>query len=310
MKMKLRNICICIILILAAMSMSISAKTFKDTIIGGEIIVDDEGDGDYTSIQEAIDNANPGDVIKVYSGTYDDILYPDSIIVDKPLTLEGIPEEYGQGSDSGKPVVDGYNGVILTISDVDSVVVTGFQVGCLKIIRSSNITISYNLLNSRRDHGGEEGISINGGENILIYRNSLRNHVHALSIYVKSNSHIEVKQNNLINNVRHAKFRISEWYKIHHNGTTANKSIFYSENYWGADLKIWEEDHIDTWNRFIIQNVLFYYIFCKRPDYHTFSGSKKFIFGKIQPFEDESTIDVSFPWILFDKNPASNPIGI
>ena len=139
MKKKVGNICICIILILAAVSIATDAKTIQNNTIKNEIIVDDEGDGDFTSIQEAIDFAQPGDIIKVYSGTYDDILYPDSIIIDKSLKLEGIAEEYEQGDDTGKPEIDGYNGAILTISDADIVEVTGFKIGCMKVIRSSNI---------------------------------------------------------------------------------------------------------------------------------------------------------------------------
>jgi hypothetical protein len=296
------------LLIFAAMSLTISAEILEKNIIGDEIIVDDEGDGDYSSIQEAIDNANPGDIIKVYSGTYDDILYPDSIIIDKSLILEGVSEEYGLGNDSGKPIIDGYNGAILTISEADFVTVDGFQLGSLKIIRSSNITISSNVLKSRRDHGGEEGISINYGKNIQIYRNSLRNHFHALSIYVEANSQIKVIQNNFINNIRHSKFRISGWSST--DNTSVNNSIVYSENFWGADLSIWEEDHIDSWDRFIISNILFYYIFCKRPNYQTFSLSQKFILGKIQLFDDESTIDITLSIIFSDKNPATIPYDI
>ena len=246
-------------------------------------------------------------VIKVYSGTYDDILYPDSIVVNKPVTLEGISEEYGEGIDEGKPVIDGYNGAILTISDTDFVVVTGFQIGSLRIIRSNNITISYNLFNSRRDHGGEEGISIVGGRDILIYKNSLRNHGHALSIYVDSNSNIEVLENNFINNVRHAKFKVFSWYDV---DTSADGTILFKDNFYGSDLPLWAEDHSDSWERFKIPNLLFYYIICKRVDYNTLSLSKKCIFGKVQPFYQGSSIDFSYPMIFFDENPQANPINI
>ncbi|MHA2434066.1 MAG: right-handed parallel beta-helix repeat-containing protein, partial [Candidatus Thorarchaeota archaeon] len=42
------------------------------------------GPGNYTAIQEAIDNAGPGDVIYVFSGTYN-----ESIIIGTPITLVG-----------------------------------------------------------------------------------------------------------------------------------------------------------------------------------------------------------------------------
>jgi len=68
------------------------------------IIVDDEGDGDYTSIKEAVNNANPDDTIEVYSGTY----YECGIeIYTENVTLKGIPYELGNGSDTGKPFING-----------------------------------------------------------------------------------------------------------------------------------------------------------------------------------------------------------
>ena len=66
------------------------------------IRVDDDGDGDYTSIQDAIDNATAGDIIEVYSGTYDDI-----ITVDKQLSLMGVDSELGGGGGTGKPFLNG-----------------------------------------------------------------------------------------------------------------------------------------------------------------------------------------------------------
>lgn len=48
------------------------------------IYVDDSGGADYNSIQEAIDNADDGDTIFVYNGTYE-----EQIIVDKKINLVG-----------------------------------------------------------------------------------------------------------------------------------------------------------------------------------------------------------------------------
>ena len=84
------------------------------------ITVDDEGDGDYTSIQDAIDDANPGDTIKVYSGTY-----IENVVVDKQLAIMGIGEELGIGDDVDKPSIDGGSGDVVHIY-ADSVNVSGF----------------------------------------------------------------------------------------------------------------------------------------------------------------------------------------
>jgi len=67
--------------------------------------VDDEGDGDFVSIREAIDYASPGDTIEVYSGTYH-----ENVALNNHLTLIGIADELGSGSDTGKPVLNGFLG--------------------------------------------------------------------------------------------------------------------------------------------------------------------------------------------------------
>jgi parallel beta-helix repeat protein len=67
-----------------------------------DIIVDNEGDGDYTSIQDAIDNASNGDKIMVYSG-----IYHENVLVNKTLTLVGVDAELGAGNDTGMPILNG-----------------------------------------------------------------------------------------------------------------------------------------------------------------------------------------------------------
>lgn len=65
--------------------------------------VDDEGDGDFTTIMSALHQAEPGDTIQVYSGTYE-----ENLIIEQPqLTIEGIPYELGSGADEDHPIVFG-----------------------------------------------------------------------------------------------------------------------------------------------------------------------------------------------------------
>ena len=44
-------------------------------LYGVTIIVDQNGDGDYTSIQSGVNGANSGDTILVRSGTYIEAIY-------------------------------------------------------------------------------------------------------------------------------------------------------------------------------------------------------------------------------------------
>ena len=108
-------------------SVTCSVLEKQNRAFRGIITVDDEGDGDYLSIKEALNNANPGDTIEVYSGTYNE----HTIIIDKDnITLEGIPHELGSGDDIGKPFIDGpgtdpYE--LITIKS-DSITINGFHI--------------------------------------------------------------------------------------------------------------------------------------------------------------------------------------
>ena len=75
-------------------------RVTDDNSLVSLLIVDDEGDGEYTSIQAAINNASSGDAILVYSGRY-----VEQIIINKSLWLIGISSEYLSGNDSGKPLL-------------------------------------------------------------------------------------------------------------------------------------------------------------------------------------------------------------
>jgi len=68
--------------------------------------------GDYTTIQDAIDNANDGDTIVVSGGAYQ-----ENIVVDKEVSIIG----------TGTPVIDGMGGIAINIT-ANNVTITGFNI--------------------------------------------------------------------------------------------------------------------------------------------------------------------------------------
>jgi parallel beta-helix repeat protein len=162
------------------------------------IRVDDEGDGDYTSIKEAVNNANPGDTIEVYSGTY----YEHDILIEKDdITLKGISYELGNGSDTGKPFIDG-QGIHETI-----------------VIKARNIVID----SFRMENKGPNSYGIlalyNESDACVISNNNLSNSTSALIWCDGSNTTI------INNNINHVLIRqgIVLCEPGHHN--TVNRNI-------------------------------------------------------------------------------------
>ena len=97
------------------------------------------GPGNYTTIQAAVDAANPGDTVFVYSGTY-----PEHVMVNKSISLIG--EDRDMTSMDG-----GGAGSTITIT-ADWVNVTGFTVTNGKVAvdmrQVDNNTISHNVISS------------------------------------------------------------------------------------------------------------------------------------------------------------------
>jgi parallel beta-helix repeat protein len=114
---------------------------------GSTIYVDDEGDADFTSIRDAINAAENGSIIKVYSGTY----HESDILINKNLTLIGIDHELGTGNDTGKPLVGGAVSEVFEISYGSGSTIQGFiikneRVSSIEISHSNRITIKDNII--------------------------------------------------------------------------------------------------------------------------------------------------------------------
>ena len=82
MRKRIRIILICIMLVVTCITLVFPAETVKAS--GTILYVGGTGFGNYTRIQDAIDNASDGFTIFVYNGTY-----YENIIVEKEIILKG-----------------------------------------------------------------------------------------------------------------------------------------------------------------------------------------------------------------------------
>jgi len=102
-----------------------SSESFNRTIY-----VDDDGDADYTRIQDAIDAASDGDNIYVYSG-----IYIENILVNKQLVIEG------ENRDTA--IIDGGEADSVVTISADEVSISDFTITNSKnSSRSAGISIS------------------------------------------------------------------------------------------------------------------------------------------------------------------------
>jgi nitrous oxidase accessory protein NosD len=85
---------------------------------GATIVVDDDGVGDFATIQEAVNASEAGDVIIVQSGTYS-----ENLVLDRPIVLKGEGSPIVKGSGLSNPLI---------VITSDNVTLEGFTfTGCL-----------------------------------------------------------------------------------------------------------------------------------------------------------------------------------
>jgi parallel beta-helix repeat protein len=182
-----KMIMVCIVLSFLVLSYpSLSADIGKQQSHLGKnvIIVDNEGDGEYTSIKEALNNASPGDIIEIYSGIY----YEYDITITIPVTIIGIPHELGEGNDTGKPIIK----QPLPMS----------QTYFLFYILSDFVTVGGCIVQgyNQSDYCGQ-GIYLKNSDHCFIFNNDFIDMSIGICIW---NSHFFVIENNTITNVRYA----------------------------------------------------------------------------------------------------------
>lgn len=151
------------------------------------LTVDDDGSAEYTSIQDAIDNATNGDTISVWEGTYS-----ENVVVDKSVSL------VGNGSEV-TTIDGGGSGDVVKIT-VNRCNVSGFRVT-----------------------GGDNfhaGIQINSDYNTIDNNNCSDNKF--LAINLDTSSHNNISNNSCVNNTNGISI-ISSNYNTIFNNLCSNK---------------------------------------------------------------------------------------
>ena len=105
---------------------------------GKTITVDDDGNGDYERIQQAIDNATDGDTIRVWDGTY-----LENVVVDKALRVSGNGSDVTIIDGGGEGTVVSIIGGNITFSGI-RVIGSGAKWGGIGV-NSNNNRIENNL---------------------------------------------------------------------------------------------------------------------------------------------------------------------
>jgi len=150
---------------------------------GDTIIVDQEGSGDYTSIQDAINNSKNGDTVHVYSGNYTELL-----TIDKSISLIGI----------GDPLVyhveEDTTNIMITADNVKIENFTVINKNDGKVILSNNIYVdSSKVIIQNCELLGDIGIYCSNNNNITIIGNTYYNSHYLIRLI--SAEDIEINKN-------------------------------------------------------------------------------------------------------------------
>ncbi|MCK5560786.1 MAG: right-handed parallel beta-helix repeat-containing protein, partial [Thermoplasmata archaeon] len=166
MKMKVLSILVVSILVLAGFVMVWNFGTENIKVRAAALYVGGVGPGNWTKIQDAIDNATDGDTIYVYNGTY-----YENVIVNKSVSIIGNGTENCTIDGSG-------SGDVVNIS-VDWVNLTGFA-----IMNSGTST-------------NDSGIKLNNVQNSRIEFNNCSNNKNGIFL---NNSNNNIFDDNMVTN--------------------------------------------------------------------------------------------------------------
>jgi len=230
------------------------------------------GVGNYTKIQDAIDNASDGDTVFVFDYSSP---YIENIVINKSIYLIG--------EDKFITVIDGnYSGNAVEVS-ADWVNISGFTIqnGNKGIYMNSD----YNTITDNNILKNNYGIELYNSNNNNITGNNIFSN-NRIGIWISDSSTITIGINNISKNEYGIWISFSDNITINKNNFINNKQYAFFEIYFIRCNNIWEQNY---WNK---------------P--RTFP---KLIIG-ILVITLNLYSYILFPWINIDRHPAKEPYEI
>lgn len=287
---------VCGILLLFAIAGMVSAVNANSSTnspsakSGNWLYVGGSGPGNYTRIQDAIDNASEGDIIFVYNGVYDE----SKININITITLIG--------EDRDNTIIDSHQDIDGIYIRANFVNISGFKIintsraGInLNSNTSDNVNISHNVF-SDNAHGIHPYYY---HKNLIISDNMFINNTNGFTIVGCTNA--EIYQNIFIGNNWGMSVYLSSFCTIYHNHIVGSKN---------CGIRLYGESRFNTIheNNFI-NNSRNAYFFLFSP-LNKWDGNY-WNEPRTTPVPIFGSVGLVFPsWINFDWHPAKEPYDI
>lgn len=233
--------CLSIIMLILVMSATVFIVNVENVRAADKIFVGGTGPGNYSKIQDAIDNANLGDTVFVYNG-----IYTENIDIDKSIFIEGENLDHtiinNNGGDHTVAIVSDYVSISgFTINGSSSSSYYGI------FLKSNNSHISENKLTNNVN-----GIKLESSNNNIISNNEISESDDCLKLW-------ESNYNEIFDNVI---FNCDDGFNIYSDSRYNNISgnDFNNIDYNAIDLKFGSSDNIvfDNDIQYVDKGVLSY----------------------------------------------------
>ena len=186
------------------------------------VYVGSKGMGEYSTIQQGIDQANDGDTVFVYNGTY-----YENIVIDKTLSLIG--------EDNTTTFINGRDvGNVIKIN-ADGVTIKGFTIqhgGLTYPLAGINCSSDHNMISENSIIFNFYGITLYRSSNNKITGNIIQNN-DICGIYLSQSTH-NIIENNTIQN--HTYNGIGMYNSSDNN--TIQRNTLRNNNYCGVNIRI------------------------------------------------------------------------